>query len=43
MNAQRKLPVKNKYVNEARVIGGISHIFDVEDINYYKQIISKVL
>jgi glycosyltransferase family protein len=43
MNAQRKLPVKNKYVNEARGDGGISNISDVEDVNYYKQIISKVL
>ncbi len=38
-----KVPIKNKYVNEARGIGGASNIENVEDINYYKQIISKVL
>ena len=43
MNAQTKLPIKNKYINEARGIGGASNIENVEDINYYKQIISKVL
>ena len=42
MKAKSKVPVKNKYVNEDR-IGGTSNIENMEDENYYKQIISKVL
>ncbi len=43
MKAKSKVPVKNKYVNEAGRIGGTSNIENAEDKNYYKQIISKVL
>ena len=43
MKAKSKVPVKNKYVNEDRRIGATSNIENIEDENYYKQIISKVL
>lgn len=42
-NATSKIPIKNKYVNEARRRGGVSKIGKVKDKEYYKQIIAKIL
>ena len=38
-----KIPIENKFVNEARKNGKVDKIKDVKDKNYYKQIIKKIL
>ena len=40
-NAKRKIPIKNKYVNEKR--NGHKRFTIVGDKNYYRQIIATIL